>query len=195
MYRSTVWERGPGRNSDYWSGVGMPGAGVGPGIQVMRGAPPYGEIPQAPIANAQTRNLVTVPYRPTWSPTGMEAKGMYSGPLGIVPLGLAHDISKSKWLILAGLIGVGALAAVALKSKKMRRRNPKAKMKFGERIVRIGGGAALTGLGMIGWFGPQAAEPISTVVGLPVSAGGIYLALSGLLSPEKAKAIRKEVKG
>jgi len=192
MYRKTVWERGPGRNSYYWSGIGMPGGGIGPGVMRMRGLPPYGEVAQAPIANSETRNLVTVPYRPTWSPTGIEAKGMYSGPLGIIFESRRH---RNKWLLLAGVIGAGAIAAVALKSKKMRRRNPKGKMKFGERIVRIGGGAALTALGAIGWFGPQAAEPISTVVGLPVSAGGVYLALSGLLSPEKAKAIRKEVRG
>lgn len=194
-YRDTVWERGPGQNSDYWSGMmGMPGAGVGPGVPRMRGMPNYG-IPQAPTISTSMENLVTVPYRPFFSPTGIQAKGMYSGPLGIVPLGVAHDISKHKWLILAGVIGAGALAAVALKAKKSRRRNPKKKMGFGERIVRIGGGAALTGLGMLGWFGPQAAEPVSTIVGLPISAGGVYLALSGLLSPEKAKALRKEVKG
>ena len=194
MYRNTVWERGPGQNSSYWSGVGMPGGGIGPGIPVMRGLPPYGacEACPTPVANPSNRNLVTVPYRPTWSPTGIEAKGMYSGPFGLY-LGTPSD--RKKWLLLAGVIGAGALAAVALKSKKMRRRNPKGKMKLGERIVRIGGGAALTALGAIGWFGPQAAEPISTVVGLPVSAGGVYLALSGLLSPEKAKAIRKEVRG
>jgi hypothetical protein len=192
-YRESVWERGPGRNSDYWSGLGMPGAGIGPEVPRMRGLPPYG-IPSAPIAtnNQSQANLVTVPFRPSFSPTGIGAEGMYSG---IIPLGVAHDLSKYKWLVLAGVVGAGLLAAVALKSKKSRRRNPKKKMGAGERIVRVGGGAALTAMGMIGWFGPQAAEPISTVVGLPISAGGVYLALSGLLSPEKAQSLRKEVTG
>jgi hypothetical protein len=53
----------------------------------------------------------------------------------------------------------------------------------------------MTGLGALGWFGPQAAEPLSTIIGVPLSAGGIYLTASGLLSPAKAKSLRKEITG
>ena len=70
--------------------------------------------------------------------------------------------------------------------------NPR--MKIGERLVRMGAGSALTVAGAIGWFGPQAVEPITTIVGLPLSISGIYLLMSGLTSPETAQRIRKEVK-
>ena len=126
---------------------------------------------------------------------------------------------NQKILLYAGLLGVGYLLYKQLESssdlgeafvprldrrwisaserearkRKKLKKNPK--MKAGERLVRVAGGAGLTALGALGWFGPQAGEPFSTAIGLPISAGGIYLAISGLTSPEKAKSLRREVKG
>jgi hypothetical protein len=116
---------------------------------------------------------------------------MYSG------YGACEDCNGSKtkkWLIYAALIGAGIVLAKVTSSKGLKS-NPRKRMKLGERIVRLGAGGVMTAAGAIGWFGPQAAEPLTTIVGLPVSVSGVYLMMSGLTSPETAKRIRKEVKG
>ena len=189
---STVWERGPGQNSVYWQG---PDEFLG--------------IPQAPIAsppNVNTGPHITVPYRPFFSPTGLQASGMYSryGASGIQVREMYNRYGASaprenvggttpaqRWLLYAALLGGGFLLAKSLSPGGLKS-NPR--MKIGERLVRMGAGSALTVAGAIGWFGPQAAEPITTIVGLPLSISGIYLLMSGLTSPETAQRIRKEVK-
>ena len=172
----TVWERGPGQNSVYWQGpAGSPDEFHG--------------IPQAPIASCPDVNTVsqiTVPYRPFFSPTGLQARGMYNG-YGAV----GGKTPAQRWLLYAALLGGGFLIAKSLSPGGLKI-NPR--MKVGERLVRMGAGTALTVAGAIGWFGPQAAEPITTIVGLPLSISGVYLLMSGLTSPETAQRIRKEVK-
>jgi hypothetical protein len=115
----------------------------------------------------------------------------------------AADAGSSfvRTLLLTGIIvsvavfGIGA-AYLGLRGKGRKlRSNGRTKMKFIERAFRVVAGLGMTGLGAVGWLGPQAAEPLSTVIGLPVSAGGLYLTVSGLLSPAKAKSLRKEITG
>lgn len=106
-----------------------------------------------------------------------------------------------KNLLITGIIvsvvifGIGA-AYLGLRGKGRKlRNNGRSKIKFAERAFRVVAGLGMTGLGALGWFGPQAAEPLSTIIGVPLSAGGIYLTASGLLSPAKAKSLRKEITG
>lgn len=174
QHYDSLWVRGPGPNSVYWQG---------PTPQITSIAP----VDTSPIST------VTVPYRPFFSPTGLQAKGMYGGCGCSGGYGDSKLSQNQRLLLYAGVLGVGYFLLTQIQTTGRLKKNPK--MNFGERIVRIGGGAALAGLGALGWLGPQAGEPFSTVIGLPISAGGIYLAISGFTSPEKAKAIRREVKG
>ncbi len=161
--RHTVWQRGPGQNSVYWSGP--------------------------PAVETATR---TVSFRPPFSPEGIVAHGMYAGYGACAPCDAEYQAKSNQRLLLyAGLLAAGFLLARSVSPKK----NPRKKMKVGERIVRVGSGLALGGIGALGWMGPQAIEPVSTLVGVPTSIAGVYLLISGLTSPETASQIRKEATG
>ena len=100
--------------------------------------------------------------------------------------------------IILGVLGLGAVTFIginAIRKKKRTRRNPRKKQTLVNRAVRIAGGTVLTGLGAIGYAGPQAAEPISTVVGGGMSLSGLYLIGSGVIGTAEAKNIRKEIRG
>jgi len=95
-----------------------------------------------------------------------------------------------------GLLGSGIFLGVTMLRQRRARKNPrKKKQGIGNRIARILGGLVLTGLGAIGYAGPQAAEPISTVIGGGMSLSGLYLVGSGVVGPEQANKIRKEIRG
>ncbi len=101
--------------------------------------------------------------------------------------------------IILGVLGLGAFTFVGINSvrkKRKTRTNPrKKKQSIGNRLGRVLGGAVLSGLGALGYAGPQAAEPISTVVGGGMSLSGLYLIGSGVVGVEEAKKIRKEIRG
>lgn len=92
-------------------------------------------------------------------------------------------------------LGVGVFLGVNALRKRRTRRNPKKKQSIFNRLFRILGGLTLTGLGALGYVGPQAAEPISTIVGGGMSMGGLYLIGSGVVGKDEAQKIRKELKG
>ena len=92
-------------------------------------------------------------------------------------------------------LGVGVFLGVNALRKRRTRRNPKKKQSIFNRLFRIMGGLTLTGLGALGYVGPQAAEPISTIVGGGMSMGGLYLIGSGVVGKDEAQKIRKELKG
>ena len=133
-----------------------------------------------------------VSFRPSFSPEGIVAHGMYAGYGACAPCDAEYRAKANQRLLLyAGLLATGFLVARAVSPKK----NPRKKMKTGERIVRVGSGLVLGGIGALGWMGPQAIEPVSTIVGVPTSLAGAYLVLSGITSPETASQIRKEATG
>ena len=101
-------------------------------------------------------------------------------------------------VIVLFVLGLGAatfLGVNTLRKRKRKRKNPRKKQGIGSRIARILGGLVLAGVGAIGYVGPQAAEPISTLVGGSMGLGGLYLIGSGVVGPEQAKKIRKEIRG
>ncbi len=94
------------------------------------------------------------------------------------------------------VLGIGIFVSVTtLRKRKRLRKNPRKKATIGNRIFRVLGGGVLAGLGALGYAGPQAAEPISTVVGGGMSLGGLYLIGSGIVGPQQAQKIRKEIRG
>lgn len=97
-------------------------------------------------------------------------------------------------LLILGL-GAATFVGVSAVSKRKARKNPKKKQGIGNRIARILGGLVLTGLGAIGYAGPQVAEPVSTLIGGGMSLGGLYLVGSGVVGPDQANKIRKEIRG
>jgi hypothetical protein len=118
---------------------------------------------------------------------------------GVVqPVKQGFNFLKTATIILL-LLGAGTATFAginAFRKKRKTRKNPrKKKQSIGNRIGRVLGGAVLTGLGALGYAGPQAAEPISTVIGGGMSLSGLYLIGSGVVGVDQAKKIRKEIMG
>ena len=100
-------------------------------------------------------------------------------------------------VIILLFLGLGSATFIGINAfrKRKSRKNPKKKQGIGNRIARIFGGLVLAGLGAIGYAGPQAAEPISTLIGGGMGLGGLYLVGSGVVGPDQANKIRKEIRG
>lgn len=188
QHTRSIWVRGPGQDSTFW---GVPDYFTRPGTLPL---PFWGDCAACPPNDVQPTS-VTVPARPPFSPNGIFARPMYGDP----QFGFAGNSGK---VFVYGLILVAGLAYLNSTRKKKpgvtayRRilANPK-KMKLGERVVRVGIGTVLTGAGAIGWFGPQAAEPVTTALGGMTSLGGLMLIASGLTSSEAAREMRRDLKG
>ena len=188
QHTRSVWVRGPGQDSTFW---GVPDYLTRPGTLPL---PFWGDCAACPTNDVKPTS-VTVPARPPFSPNGIFARPMYGDP----QFGFAGK--PEKVLFYGIILAAGLLYLNSTRKKKpdvtAYRRilgNPK-KMKLGERVVRLGLGTVLTGAGAIGWFGPQAAEPITTALGGATSLGGLMLIASGLTSPETAREIRRDLKG
>lgn len=112
---------------------------------------------------------------------------------------IAKALKTAAMIFGVAVLGVALFVGVTTWRKRKRKRvrkNPrKKKQSIGNRIFRVVGGGVLAGLGALGYAGPQAAEPISTIVGGGMSLGGLYLIGSGIVGPQQAQKIRKEIRG
>ena len=108
----------------------------------------------------------------------------------------AKALKTAAMIFGVAVLGIGIFVGVTtLRKRKRLRKNPRKKASIGNRIFRVVGGGVLAGLGALGYVGPQVAEPITTIVGGGMSLGGLYLIGSGIVGPQQAQKIRKEIRG